>query len=41
MVEHEISSFIFWSVVTGIIIGISGLSYRVYLGRKNNEISPP
>ncbi|MEE8180919.1 MAG: hypothetical protein V3T67_03665 [Nitrosopumilaceae archaeon] len=39
MDESEISSFVMWSVVTGIIMIITGLSYRVYLRKKNHEIS--
>ncbi|MEK0321900.1 MAG: hypothetical protein QQN58_01630 [Nitrosopumilus sp.] len=39
MDESEISSFVMWSVVTGIIMIITGLTYRVYLRRKNHEIT--
>jgi len=40
MDESEILSFVMWSVVTGIIMIITGLSYRVYLRKKKHEISP-
>ena len=39
MDESQISSFLMWSVVTGIIMVITGLSYRAYLRTKNDEIS--
>ncbi|MFB5632042.1 MAG: hypothetical protein ACE5Q9_01795 [Nitrosopumilus sp.] len=38
MDESEISSFVMWSAVTGIIMLVTGLSYHVYM-RKRNEIS--
>jgi len=41
MTELDISSFVIWSIVTGIVIGVTGLSYRVYLRRKKSEIPPP
>ncbi|WP_256438668.1 hypothetical protein [Nitrosopumilus sp. K4] len=39
MAELEISSFLIWSVITAVIMGVTGISYRLYLRRKNNEIS--
>jgi len=39
MEESEIASFLMWSVVTGIVMIITGLSYRAYLRKKNHEIS--
>ncbi|KFM18991.1 hypothetical protein AAA799P11_00843 [Marine Group I thaumarchaeote SCGC AAA799-P11] len=39
MDESQISSFVMWSVVTGIIMIVTGLSYRAYLRKKNHEIS--
>ncbi len=39
MDESEISSFVMWSVVTGIVMIVTGLSYRVYLRKRNHEIS--
>jgi len=39
MDESEIASFLMWSVVTGIVMIITGLSYRVYLRKNNHEIS--
>ena len=38
MDESQISSFVMWSGVTGIIMLVTGLSYRAYV-RKNHEIS--
>ncbi|AJM92846.1 MULTISPECIES: hypothetical protein [Nitrosopumilus] len=38
MDESQISSFVMWSAVTGIIMLVTGLSYRAYM-RKKNEIS--
>ena len=38
MDESEISSFVMWSAVTGIIMLVTGLTYRAYL-RKRHEIS--
>ena len=39
MDESTISSFVMWSVVTGIVMVITGLSYRAYSRKKNHEIS--
>ncbi|MFQ5497544.1 MAG: hypothetical protein ACE5DU_06640 [Nitrosopumilus sp.] len=39
MDESEISSFVMWSVVTGIVMLITGVSYRVYQRGKKREIS--
>ncbi|WP_274377696.1 hypothetical protein [Nitrosopumilus maritimus] len=39
MDESEISSFVMWSVVTGIIMLVTGLSYRAYVRKNNHEIS--
>ncbi|WP_280924473.1 hypothetical protein [Nitrosopumilus ureiphilus] len=39
MDESQISSFVMWSAITGIIMVITGLSYRAYLRTKNDEIS--
>ena len=39
MDESEITSFLMWSVVTGIVMIITGLSYRMYLRKKNHEIA--
>ncbi|WP_255348576.1 MULTISPECIES: hypothetical protein [Nitrosopumilus] len=39
MDESQISSFVMWSAVTGIIMLVTGLSYRAYVGKKNREIS--
>ena len=39
MDESEISSFVMWSAVTGIVMLITGVSYRVYQRGKNREIS--
>ncbi|MFQ5782044.1 MAG: hypothetical protein ACE5GR_03190 [Nitrosopumilus sp.] len=40
MDESVITPFLMWSAVTGIIMVITGLSYRAYLRKKNHEISP-
>ncbi|MFB5633525.1 MAG: hypothetical protein ACE5SV_01550 [Candidatus Nitrosomaritimum aestuariumsis] len=40
MEESNIVSFIAWSVITAIIMGIAGLSYRAYL-RRNKNANPP
>lgn len=39
MDESEISSFVMWSVVTGIIMVVTGLSYHAYMRKRNHEIS--
>jgi len=36
--ESEIASLLMWSVVTGIIMIVSGFSYRTFLKRKNQTI---
>jgi hypothetical protein len=40
MDESQITSFVMWSVVTGIIMLVTGLSYRTYLKKKSHTISP-
>jgi len=37
--ETQITSFVVWSVVTGIIMIVTGLSYTVFLKRKNRALS--
>lgn len=39
MDESEISSFVMWSAITGIIMLVTGLSYRTFQRKKNHEIS--
>jgi len=39
MDESELLSFVMWSAITGIVMMVTGLSYKAYLGKKNNEIS--
>ncbi|MGD2106176.1 MAG: hypothetical protein PVH93_01075 [Nitrosopumilaceae archaeon] len=39
MDDSNIVSFVAWSVITGIIMGVAGLSYRAYLRRHKNETS--
>ncbi|MFZ8937705.1 MAG: hypothetical protein ACO2Y5_05575 [Nitrosopumilaceae archaeon] len=36
MEESNIVSFVAWSVITAIIVGVTGLSYRAYLRRNKN-----
>lgn len=38
MDESELLSFTMWFAITGIIMIVTGLSYKAYLGKKNNEI---
>ncbi len=40
MAEYDIASFVLWSVITVIIMGITGLSYKSYNRRRKNEITP-
>jgi cytochrome c oxidase subunit IV len=35
MDDSQIASFVMWSVITGIIMIVSGLSYNAFLKRKN------
>jgi len=37
MDEPQILSFVMWSVVTGIIMVVTGLSYRAYVRRNNHD----
>lgn len=37
MAEFELIPFIVWSLLTGIILTVSGFSYRSYLRKKKNE----
>jgi len=39
MEETEMISFVMWSVVTGIVMLVSGFSYDMYLKRKKHQIS--
>jgi|APSaa5957512535_1039671.scaffolds.fasta_scaffold08133_2 hypothetical protein len=39
MEETQITSFVVWSVVTGIVMVVTGLSYTVFLKRKNHNLS--
>jgi len=41
MVESDVAPFVFWVAITGILMAISGLSYRIYLRRRKNETSSP
>jgi hypothetical protein len=38
--ESNIVSFALWSVITAIIIGVTGFSYKAYLRRNKNETTP-
>jgi len=37
--ETEITSFVIWSVITGIVMVVTGLSYTAFLKRKTSDIS--
>ncbi|MDH3677481.1 MAG: hypothetical protein OEQ12_04180 [Nitrosopumilus sp.] len=37
MEEPNIVSFVAWSIITAIIMGITGFSYQAYLRRNKNE----
>jgi len=37
--ESQMTSFVMWSIVTGIIMLVTGLSYRIYLKKKRHTIS--
>ena len=39
MAELEIASFAFWSVITAVIMAITGFSYKRFIGKRKNEIS--
>ncbi|MEO2265417.1 MAG: hypothetical protein ABGW49_06000 [Nitrosopumilus sp.] len=39
MEDSQIVSFAMWSIVTGIIMLVSGFGYRAYLKKKSNSIS--
>ncbi|MGI9565492.1 MAG: hypothetical protein ACR2LL_00570 [Nitrosopumilus sp.] len=38
MDESAVSSFFMWSIVTAIVMTITGLTYRAYLKKKNHEV---
>ena len=40
MAEFDVVSFGTWGVITGILIAVSGLSYRAYRRRRNETPSP-
>ncbi|MEK6865129.1 MAG: hypothetical protein AABX06_01470 [Thermoproteota archaeon] len=40
MAESDIASFVLWSVITAILMGITGFSYKSYNRRRKNEITP-
>ena len=37
MEESDLISFVFWSVITGIIVGVTGFSYKAYLRKKEGQ----
>jgi len=37
MAESDVALFIFWSIVTVTIMGITGFSYRSYIRKRKNE----
>jgi len=37
--ETAITSFVVWSMITGIVMVITGLSYTAFLKRKNRNLS--
>lgn len=39
MEEYNVVSFALWSVITAIIMGVVGFSYKSYLRRNKNETS--
>ncbi len=39
MDEFEISSFSMWSLITGILMLVTGLSYRMYMRRRRRRRS--
>jgi hypothetical protein len=39
MAESDIASFVLWSVITVIIMGITGFSYKSYTNRRKKEIT--
>lgn len=38
-VESDLASFVLWSVLTAIVMGITGFSYKSYSRRIKNEIT--
>jgi heme/copper-type cytochrome/quinol oxidase subunit 2 len=37
MAESDLIPFTFWSILTGVIIVVSGLSYMAFLRRRKSE----
>ncbi|HET9009027.1 MAG TPA: hypothetical protein VFN17_02775 [Nitrosarchaeum sp.] len=35
---ESVAFFVLWSVITAMIMGITGFSYKSYIGRRKNEI---
>ena len=40
MAESDLTSFVFWSILTVIVMGVTGFSYKSYARRRKNEITP-
>ena len=40
MAEFDVVSFVTWSIIAGILIAVSGLSYRAYRRKRNETPSP-
>ena len=40
MDESGVGSFMIWSLVTAILMGVAAFSYKAYLRRRNGEVSP-
>ncbi|EGP93390.1 hypothetical protein MY1_0627 [Nitrosarchaeum koreense MY1] len=38
MLESDIASFVIWSAVTAIIMGVTGFVYKSYILRRKNRL---
>ncbi|MDX1441760.1 MAG: hypothetical protein R3237_04820 [Nitrosopumilaceae archaeon] len=39
MEESSVLSFALWAIITAIIMGVTGASYRAFMRRRKNEAS--
>jgi len=39
MAESDVASFVFWSVITAIVMGVTGVAYKSYIMRRKNHLN--
>ncbi|PJB98018.1 MAG: hypothetical protein CO079_04265 [Nitrosopumilales archaeon CG_4_9_14_0_8_um_filter_34_10] len=39
MAESDVASFVFWSVITAIVMGVTGVAYKSYIMRRKKHLN--